>query len=72
MVKLDNEKFFAKIFDKYNLTTIDVDANFARGFEFEPQASFNELMNFLQDRRPNRFRKKRNSAEEKQNGSSKL
>ena len=47
MVDLTNEAFFAKIFDKYNLTTQDVDANFERGYEFEPLASFNELMNFL-------------------------
>lgn len=36
LVDLTNEAFFAKIFDKYNLTTIDVDANFDKGFEFEP------------------------------------
>lgn len=56
MVDLTNEEFFARLFDKYNLTTIDVDANFERGYEFEPLASFNELMGFLHTR-PDRFTK---------------
>ena len=57
MLNLENEQFFAKIFDKYNLTTMDVDANFEKGFEFEPEASYKELMSFLQDK-PDRFKKK--------------
>ena len=59
---MTNEEFFAKIFDKFNLTTIDVDANFERGYEFEPLASFNELMEFLQNR-PDRFTRSSSSME---------
>ena len=58
MVDVTNEAFFAKIFDKYNLITMDVDANFERGYEFEPQASYHELIEFLEGSRPDRFKKK--------------
>ena len=57
----ENENFFIKLFDKYNLNTHDIDANLERKYEFEPLASYNDMINFL-EKKPDRFTKQHKSA----------
>ena len=48
------ESFFSRLFDKYNLSEEDLDASMTRVSDFEPHASYNELMDFLQNM-PDRY-----------------
>ena len=48
----DQANFFIKMFDKYNMSEEGLDAKMTRAEDFEPHASYNDLMEFLNKMKP--------------------